>query len=271
MASSDNDTTSVPFTIDYSDVVGNVGPTTTSTTDSSSVTFDKTPPGSLSASITTADPSSNLPITVAISASDNGTKVSAYNISNNFSASSAPAAPLPTSTGWITISSPSTSYDNATVAYNLDNIGDGNRKVYVWFRDGAGNVSSEATDNITIDTQPPILTEDTPVGDNVSNSLHSSSFRLTDNATPLVTLNSSENGTLTYSSTCNSASTSTTTAGNFSITLDSNASGGALADGNYASCQVTITDDAGNASSPLTLTAFTVDAVSYTHLRAHET
>ena len=96
MASSDNDTTSVPFTIDYSDAVGNVGPTTTSTTDSSSVTFDKTPPGSLSASITNADPSNNLPISVAISASDNGTLVSAYNISNNFSASAAPAAPSPT-------------------------------------------------------------------------------------------------------------------------------------------------------------------------------
>ena len=257
MASSDNDTTSVPFTIDYYDTVGNVGPTTTSTTDSSSVTFDKTAPGSLSASITDADPSNTLPISVAISASDNGTLVSAYNISNNFSASAAPAS---SSSAWITISTPTTSY-SATVAHNLDNIGDGNRKVYVWFRDGAGNVSSEVTDNITIDTQPPILTEDTPVGDNVSNSLHSSSFRLTDNATPLVTLNSSENGTLTYpSSTCKSASTSTTTAGNFSITLDSNASGGALADGNYASCQVIITDDAGNASSPLTLTAFTVDA-----------
>ena len=255
MASSDNDTTSVPFTIDYSDTAGNVGPTTTSTTDSSSVTFDKTPPGSLSASITDADPSNDLPISVAISASDNGTKVSAYNISNNFSASAAPAS---SSSTWIPISAPTTSY-SATVAHNLDNIGDGNRKVYVWFRDGAGNVSSEATDNITIDTQPPILTEDTPVGDNVSNSLHSSSFRLTDNATPLVTLNSSENGTLTYPSPCISSRASTTTAGNFSITVLDNASGGALADGNYASCQVTITDDAGNASSPLTLTAFTVD------------
>jgi len=260
MASSDNDTTSVPFTINYADTAGNVGPTTTATTDSSSVTFDKTPPASLSASITTTDPSSTLPISVAISASDNGTKVSAYNIANNFSASAAPAAPSPTATGWNTISSPLTSY-SATVAHNLDNIGDGNRKVYVWFRDGAGNVSSEATDNITIDTQPPILTEDTPVGDSVSNSLHSSTFRLTDNATPLVTLRSSENGTLTYpSSTCKSASTSITVSGNFSITLDSNASGGALADGNYASCQVTMTDDAGNASAPLTLTNFTVDA-----------
>ena len=73
----------------------------------------------------------------------------------------------------------------------------------------------------------------------------------TNETTPDYTFSSDEAGTITYGGSCSSSTTSATT-GNNTITLVS------LSDGTYSNCTITVTDSAGNVSSSLTITTFTV-------------
>ncbi len=69
--------------------------------------------------------------------------------------------------------------------------------------------------------------------------------------TPNYTFSSNEAGTIKYGGSCSSGSTFATS-GNNNITLVS------LSTGTYSDCTITVTDAAGNVSSTLTLSYFTV-------------
>ncbi len=73
----------------------------------------------------------------------------------------------------------------------------------------------------------------------------------TNNSTPNYTFSSTEAGTITYGGSC-SSSTTIAISGNNTITLNT------LSDGTYSNCTITVTDSAGNVSSSLTITSFTV-------------
>jgi len=73
----------------------------------------------------------------------------------------------------------------------------------------------------------------------------------TTDTTPNYTFSSDEAGTITYGGSCSSGTTSATS-GNNTITLVS------LSTGTYSDCTITVTDTAGNVSSTLTLSSFTV-------------
>ncbi len=97
----------------------------------------------------------------------------------------------------------------------------------------------------TVDTAAPSLAEVTPVAtpDN--------------DATPAYTFSSNEAGAITYGGSCSSA-TGAATAANNAIDFST------LTDGTYSDCTVQVTDAAGNASSVLPVTAFTIDTVAPT-------
>lgn len=87
-------------------------------------------------------------VTLNLSATDNS-GVTGYYISTSSS------IPSVFSRGWTSISS-ATSY-TADVSYTLSR-GDGNKVVYVWYKDNSGNVSNTASDEITLDTIIPTIT-----------------------------------------------------------------------------------------------------------------
>ncbi len=73
----------------------------------------------------------------------------------------------------------------------------------------------------------------------------------TTDTTPNYTFSSTEAGTITYGGSCSSSTTSASS-GNNTITLVS------LSIGTYSDCTITLTDAAGNVSSSLTLSSFTL-------------
>jgi len=106
--------------------------------------------------------------------------------------------------------------------------------------DSAGNVSNTLTlTTFIVDSTAATLAEVTAV------------TTPTNDTTPDYTFSSSEAGTITYGGSCSSSTTSVTS-GNNTITLVS------LSTGTYSDCTITVTDAAGNVSSTLTLSSFTV-------------
>ena len=91
----------------------------------------------------------------------------------------------------------------------------------------------------TTDTTAPVIAEVTFV------------TTPTNDSTPNYTFSSTEAGTITYGGSCSSGTTSATS-GNNTITLVS------LSTGTYSDCTITVTDTAGNVSSTLTLSSFSV-------------
>lgn len=91
----------------------------------------------------------------------------------------------------------------------------------------------------TIDNTLPTLSETTPV------------TTPTEDNTPSYTFTSTEAGTITYGGDCSSSTTSAVVGAN-TVTFD------ALAVGAHSNCTITVTDQAGNPSSALAVTAFTV-------------
>jgi len=79
----------------------------------------------------------------------------------------------------------------------------------------------------------------------------------TNDKTPDYTFSSDEAGTITYGGSCSSSTTSATTDNNTIIF-------NALAAGTYSNCTITVTDSAGNASSPLSVNTFVVDITAPT-------
>ncbi len=119
--------------------------------------------------------------------------------------------------------------------------------------DAGGAETFEKTFTITIaDDVAPVLAEVTAVPDPTTDS------------TPSVTFSSTEAGTIIVGGDCNSAATSAVV-GNNTITLDSDGAGGALLDGNSPfNCTITVEDTDTNQSTPLSLTAFSVDTTAPT-------
>ena len=98
---------------------------------------------------------------------------------------------------------------------------------------------SEDKEESTTDTTAPVIAEVTAV-----------TTPNTD-TTPNYTFSSDEAGTISYGGSCSSGTTSATS-GNNTITLVS------LGTGTYSDCTITVTDTAGNVSSTLTLSSFSV-------------
>ena len=94
-------------------------------------------------------------VTLNLSASDS-TGMTGYYLSMN---SSTPSA---STLGWTTVTT-TTSY-SADVSYSLSS-GDGNKTVYVWYKDTAGNISDAANDSIILDTTAPTITITSPTSD----------------------------------------------------------------------------------------------------------
>ena len=99
----------------------------------------------------------------------------------------------------------------------------------------------DATKSIAIDTTAPVLAEVTPVPTPA------------EDQTPSYTFSSSEAGTASYAGGCTSTDTAVASGTN-TITFDT------MSYGTYSTCQIVVTDTAGNASAPLSITTFIVRA-----------
>jgi len=99
--------------------------------------------------------------------------------------------------------------------------------------------SCSSSEDILPETTAPVIAEVTAV------------TTPTTDSTPDYTFSSDEVGTITYGGSCSSSTTSTIS-GNNTITLVS------LPTGTYSDCTITVTDAAGNVSSTLTLTSFSI-------------
>jgi hypothetical protein len=75
----------------------------------------------------------------------------------------------------------------------------------------------------------------------------------TNDTTPSYTFHSTEGGTIAVAGSCGTATPTSAVAGNNIITFAT------LPQGDYSGCTVTVTDAAGNASTPLTIADFTID------------
>jgi len=112
--------------------------------------------------------------------------------------------------------------------------------LYNYSTDSLGYVSNTLTiTSFIVDTTAATLEEVTAV------------TTPTNDTTPDYTFSSSEAGSITYGGSCSSGTTSATS-GNNTITLVS------LSTGTYSDCTITVTDAAGNVSSTLTLSSFSV-------------
>ncbi|MEK7103054.1 MAG: Ig-like domain-containing protein, partial [Patescibacteria group bacterium] len=109
--------------------------------------------------------------------------------------------------------------------------------------DVAGNVSAASGNlSITIDTTAPTLAEVTPIP------------TPTNDNTPNYTFSSTESGTIGYTG-CSSVTTSATS-GNNTVTYNT------VSEGTHSNCTITVTDTAGNLSSVLNVSSFTVDTIA---------
>src|SRR3989338_4153518 len=115
---------------------------------SSGGTTDTTAPSNPAISLDNITETASQVLTVTISASDD-TEITGYYLSES------EAAPTAISDGWISIQT-TTSY-NSNVSFTLSS-GNGNKTIYVWFMDGAGNISQSSSAAITLnqtDTTAP--------------------------------------------------------------------------------------------------------------------
>ena len=110
-------------------------------------TTDGTAPAGTLVINTGASYTTSAGVTLNLSATD-ARGVTGYYVSSSSS------APLAGDAGWTTVTS-TTTY-TANVSYSL-NGSDGSKTVYVWYKDAAGNVSSVASDSITLDTIAPTV------------------------------------------------------------------------------------------------------------------
>jgi len=110
-------------------------------------TTDTTPPD-CSVSVNNGDSyTSSATVTLSLSATDN-VGITGYFVSTNS------FIPSVSDSKWISITS-STNFTDS-ISYTLSE-GDGNKTVYVWYKDDAGNVSDYASDSIVLDTTAPTV------------------------------------------------------------------------------------------------------------------
>jgi len=137
-------------------------------------------------------------------------------------------------------SSSTTSVSSGDNTITLNSLSDGTYSdCEISVSDTAGNESNSITlTSFTIDSTAATLVETSAIDSS------------TNDSTPDYTFVSSEAGTITYSGSCSSSTTSAI-AGPNTITLNS------LSDGTYSDCKITITDSLGN-SVTLYINSFTV-------------
>ncbi|MCL1036636.1 BspA family leucine-rich repeat surface protein [Shewanella submarina] len=144
-------------------------------------------------------------------------------------------------------SSPTTSAVVGTNTVTFNALADGlysNCQLQV--TDQAGNTSTQfSITAFEVDTAAATLAEVTPVSSPTSDN------------TPSYSFSSTEAGTISYSGSC-SAPTTSAVVGTNTVTFN------ALADGLYSNCQLQLTDQAGNTSTRLSITAFEVDTTAAT-------
>lgn len=117
-------------------------------------------------------------------------------------------------------------------------------------QDASGNVMAvNNAHTIDVDTKAPVISEVTPVSNPTSDT------------TPRYTFTSDYAGTIVMTGPCDT-STAVSVAGNNTIMLDRDGSGGALLDGLYNTCQIQVRDNKSNLSAPLTISAFEVDTTA---------
>ena len=138
------------------------------------------------------------------------------------------------------------SVGNQTIVFNSLNEGTYN-DCTITLTDPAGNQSTALSVNsFTIDTTAPTLAEVTAVS------------TPTNNTAPGYVFSADETGSISYGGSCSSSTTSVSSTGNQSITFN------ALNAGTYTDCTVTVTDSAGNASTALSVSSFTIDTTAPT-------
>ncbi|WP_254663592.1 Ig-like domain-containing protein [Pseudoalteromonas sp. BMB] len=115
--------------------------------------------------------------------------------------------------------------------------------------DSSSNASTALSiTGFTVDTTAPTVAEVTAV------------TTPTNDTTPSYTFSATETGELSVGGSCGTSnSTTISSTGNQTITLTQTDNSTALAQGTYSDCTITVTDSAGNASTALTISSFTVD------------
>ncbi len=119
---------------------------------------DTTAPSNVSVSINSgASYTNTTAVTLNLSATD-GVGVTGYYVSDSS------ATPSPSASAWTSVTT--TTHLTANVSYTVSS-GDGNKTVYVWYKDVAGNVSTTANGSITLDTTAPTVTITSPTSTGV--------------------------------------------------------------------------------------------------------
>ncbi len=172
-------------------------------------------------------------VTLNLSATDD-VMVSGYYVSQNSTTPSSSAG------GWVAVSATTTYTGN--ISYTLSS-GDGNKTVYVWYKDFAGNVSGASSGSITLDTTAPTVTITSPTSD-ATYSTSSSSISLGGSASDAT----SGVKTVTWSNNKGGSGTASGTASWTISTISLSAGDNVIT--------VTATDNAGNA---------TTDAITVTY------
>lgn len=144
-------------------------------------------------------------------------------------------------TNWNVVGTWSTPQNNLNFAFSINTSSrpEGNNILYVKVNDGSVDSSVISSVNIVKDTISPTLTEITPV----------SSY--TNDTTPEYIFNTTEPGSITYSWSCSSSPAAWP--GNNTLYFNS------MMEGSYNNCYITVTDTAGNTSSSLHISGFTID------------
>ncbi len=230
----------VSFSIDYEDLYGNSGSTVTTTTDSSSVTFDRTAP--VAPVVTATNPINNANKTnISISGTGEANTGVSYAITDGAN---------PAITGSSTVSVGGVI---SITGIDLSSLNDGTLTITVTLTDAAGNISAVTTVTVTKDTVAPVVSAG-------SNQTRNSSFTQTGTATDAAP--SSGGLTYSWSQTAGPGVITFGTQNALSTTISADT------DGTYT-IQLTVTDAAGNtATSTMTLIWDTV-APTFSSVNIH--
>lgn len=180
------------------------------------------------------------PPSVSLTSPVTGDQVNSNHLITFTGNESNPQCSLSSFSGWIACVSGVTKLADLT---GWNSLTDGLFSLFLKDTDLAGNTGNTSQANITKDTVAPTLSEVTPV------------TTPTKNQTPSYTFNSSEAGTITYGGDCSSG-TAAAAANHNTITFHS------LSESPHSNCTIRVTDQAGNISSVLNVTTFTVDLTS---------
>ena len=143
---------------------------------------------------------------------------------------------------WITIKEWYYNNSEANFTIDLSWESDGSKNIYAKANDGIDD-SAPVLLTIEKDTTAPTLSEITPVS------------TYTNDTTPSYTFNTTETGSISYSGSCSSVTTSANTWNN---TISFNT----LSEWTYSDCSLQFTDTKGNISTSLSITSFTVDTTA---------